>query len=210
VSCTLQPDGRVSIRNVVAWRIARRSWWTSKAWGRVSGDVAWGGNWFFLVDAGNRNLELDNVGALLDFSRAIRRALIAQNVTGPHGEEVDHIELFGAPSDASLDSRNFVLCPGSEYDRSPCGTGTSAKLACLAADGKLAEGAPWRQEGIVGSVFEAPIACRRPRRKRKGGVVPPSPVAPGLRRRHAGDGPSDPFCEIGVRATILLEYSGQS
>ena len=48
-----------------------------------------------------------------------------------------------------------MLCPGKAYDRSPCGTGTSAKLACLAADGKLRPGAVWRQESIIGSVFEA-------------------------------------------------------
>lgn len=154
VSCTLHPDGSVSIQNIVSWRYRKSVVVDVEGTGPVTGDVAWGGNWFFLVDAGDMNLGLDNVESLLDFSRAIRRALVAHDVTGPNGEEVDHIELFGAPSDASLDSRNFVLCPGSEYDRSPCGTGTSAKLACLAADGKLAEGARWRQEGVVGSVFE--------------------------------------------------------
>ena len=141
---------------------------------------------------GARSLSLDNVEALLDFSRAIRRALVAQNVTGPHGEEVDHIELFGAPSAASLDSRNFVLCPGSAYDRSPCGTGTSAKLACLAADGKLAEGALWRQESIVGSVFEGSYGRAG---GDKGGVVP---TVTG-RAFVCAEGtllmdPADPFC----------------
>jgi 4-hydroxyproline epimerase len=53
-----------------------------------------------------------------------------------------------------------VLCPGNTYDRSPCGTGTSAKLACLFADGKLSEGQIWRQESIVGSVFEGSVLVR--------------------------------------------------
>ena len=154
VTCTLHPDGKVSIRNIASWRYRKSVAVNVKGHGLVSGDVAWGGNWFFLVEAGEQGLSLDNLDKLLAYSRAIRQALAQENITGPNGEEVDHIELFGAPSDPSLDSRNFVLCPGSAYDRSPCGTGTSAKLACLAADGKLAEGVVWRQESIVGSIFE--------------------------------------------------------
>ena len=154
VTCTLHPDGRVSIRNIASWRYRKSVVVNVTGHGPVSGDVAWGGNWFFLVEAGEQGLSLDKLDKLLAYSRAIRQALAREHITGPNGEEVDHIELFGAPSDASLDSRNFVLCPGSAYDRSPCGTGTSAKLACLAADGKLAEGAVWHQESIVGSIFE--------------------------------------------------------
>jgi len=196
VSCTLHPDGRVSIQNIVSWRYRKAVVVDVEGVGPVTGDVAWGGNWFFLVDAGDRRLALDNVESLLDFSRAIRRALIAQHVTGPHGEEVDHIELFGVPSEASIDCRNFVLCPGSEYDRSPCGTGTSAKLACLAADGKLAEGALWRQEGIVGSVFEGAYSYAESRAgDDKVGVIP---TITG-RAWVCGEGtllmdPADPFC----------------
>ena len=73
---------------------------------------------------------------------------------GSSDVEIDHIELF-APSSTGADSQNFVLCPGKAYDRSPCGTGTSAKLACLIADGKVTRGQIWRQESIVGSIFEA-------------------------------------------------------
>ena len=170
VSCTLHPDGKVSIQNIVSWRYRKAVVVDVDGVGPVMGDVAWGGNWFFLVDARDRDIALEHVGSLLDFSRAIRRALIAQNVTGPQGEEVDHVELFGAASEASLDSRNFVLCPGGEYDRSPCGTGTSAKLACLAADGKLAEGEVWRQESIVGSVFEGSYRSARGARSIPGGA----------------------------------------
>ena len=85
---------------------------------------------------------------------AARRVLDTEKITGEDGGEIDHIELFGPPANPHNHSRNFVLCPGSAYDRSPCGTGTSTKLACLAADGKLAPGAIWRQESILGSVFE--------------------------------------------------------
>jgi 4-hydroxyproline epimerase len=166
VSCALHADGKVSIQNVVSWRYRQAVVVDVQGYGRVSGDIAWGGNWFFLVDARDRDLSRENVGTLLEFSQALRHALARDNVTGPHGEEIDHIELFGAPSEASLNSRNFVLCPGGAYDRSPCGTGTSAKLACLAADGKLAEGITWRQESIVGSVFEGSF------RRVEGGIVP--------------------------------------
>jgi 4-hydroxyproline epimerase len=121
----------------------------------VVGDIAWGGNWFFLVSEHGQELELANVEALTDFTWRIRQALGAQKVTGGDGAEIDHIELFGPPRDPAAHSRNFVLCPGQAYDRSPCGTGTSAKLACLIADGKLQPGQVWRQESIVGSSFDA-------------------------------------------------------
>jgi 4-hydroxyproline epimerase len=192
VSCTLRPDGKVSIQNIPSWRYRKAVIVNVEGYGPVSGDVAWGGNWFYLVDAGDRRMSLDNIDALLAFSRAIRHALVAENVTGPDGEQVDHIELFGVPSDPALDSRNFVLCPGSAYDRSPCGTGTSAKLACLAADGKLAEGATWRQESIVGSVFEGSY---RREGGGNGGIVPTITGQAFV----CGEGmllmdPADPFC----------------
>jgi 4-hydroxyproline epimerase len=117
----------------------------------VTGDIAWGGNWFFLSADHGAEITADNIPQLSKLAWAIRRALTSQSMTGKDGQEIDHIELFG-PS-AQADSRSFVLCPGGAYDRSPCGTGTSAKLACLAADGRLAEGELWRQESIIGSVF---------------------------------------------------------
>jgi 4-hydroxyproline epimerase len=120
---------------------------------RVTGDVAWGGNWFFLVrDPDWMKVALSNLERLTDFTVKIREALERQGITGENGAEIDHIELFGRSQIAH--SKNFVLCPGKAYDRSPCGTGTSAKLACLAADGKLKEGEVWRQESLIGSVFE--------------------------------------------------------
>lgn len=123
--------------------------------GVVTGDVAWGGNWFFLVTEPINDLRLENVAALTDITSRIRRALANAGITGENAAEIDHVELYGSPADAANHSRNFVLCPGLAYDRSPCGTGTSAKIACLAADGKLQPGEIWRQESIVGSVFEA-------------------------------------------------------
>jgi 4-hydroxyproline epimerase len=127
-------------------------------YGKVCGDVAWGGNWFFLVREHRYETALDlssgHVEALTAFTWETRLALKAAGVTGANGAEVDHIEVFTAAHEAANHSRNFVLCPGKAYDRSPCGTGTSAKMACLAEDGLLKPGQPWRQEGILGTVFE--------------------------------------------------------
>lgn len=134
----------------------------------VTGDVAWGGNWFFLTDAPNEwTLCLENIGPLTDFAWSIREALKVRGITGEDGGEIDHIELFGPPSSEAADSKNFVLCPGREYDRSPCGTGTSAKLACLQSHGRLAEGETWRQAGILDTVFSGSIRVAE-----EGGVYP--------------------------------------
>lgn len=154
VTATLHPDGRVSVRNVPSYRHAAGVALVVPGYGRVNGDVAWGGNWFFLVADHHESLELGNVERLTDVTWRIRQALEANGITGAAGGVIDHVELFGPPADAANHSRNFVLCPGKAYDRSPCGTGTSAKLACLAADGKLKPGEVWRQESILGSLFE--------------------------------------------------------
>jgi 4-hydroxyproline epimerase len=144
VTALLHDDGRVSIRNVVSCRKAK-----SVQAGIFTGDVAYGGNWFFLVSDHGLVLTRENIPQLTQASLAMRAAIHAAGFP-----EVDHVELFAPAHDPANHSRNFVLCPGAEYDRSPCGTGTSAKLACLAADGKLAPGEIWRQESIIGSVFE--------------------------------------------------------
>ncbi len=148
VTATLHVDGSVSVANVPSYRKVKSAAVEVPGAGRVTGDVAWGGNWFFLVSDHGHELKLANVEALTDLTWRIRQAVNAQGFP-----EVDHVELFGPPQTAGADSRNFVLCPGKAYDRSPCGTGTSAKLACLAADGKLAEGETWVQESILGSRF---------------------------------------------------------
>jgi 4-hydroxyproline epimerase len=160
VEATLHRDevgmypNRVSVRNIPAYRhlahipieIDNRI---------IHGDVAWGGNWFFLCHDHGLDVSMGNLGALTDFSWRLRGQLTARGITGSNGAEVDHVELFASTPEA--DSRSFVLCPGMAYDRSPCGTGTSAKLACLYADGKLAEGQVWRQQSVVGSIFEGQI-----------------------------------------------------
>jgi 4-hydroxyproline epimerase len=158
VTTTLHPDGTVTVANVPSWRHLSRVRADVAGHGVVHGDVAWGGNWFFLCGDHGMSLEAGNVGALTEFASRVRAALERQGVTGADGAEIDHIELVGPPADARNDARNFVLCPGGAYDRSPCGTGTSAKLACLAADGKLAPGVPWRQESVIGSVFTGSFA----------------------------------------------------
>ncbi len=154
VTATLHPDGRVSVRNVPSYRHAKGVAVNVDGYGRVTGDVAWGGNWFYLIADHGERLEVGNVERLTDVTWRVRKALEANGVAGENGGVIDHIELFGDPTDGANHSRNFVLCPGKAYDRSPCGTGTSAKLACLAADGKLKPGETWRQESILGSVFE--------------------------------------------------------
>jgi len=152
VSATLHPDGGVSLENVPSFRKHPKIPVPVMGLGIIHGDVAWGGNWFFLVDSADipdcPSLTLKNSESLTDLAWRLRQAVNSQGFP-----EVDHIEIFGPPSAAPSRSRNFVLCPGKAYDRSPCGTGTSAKLACLAAEGKLAPGEPWVQEGILGSSF---------------------------------------------------------
>ena len=156
VDTELHADGRVTVFNVPSHRHAAGVTLDVPGIGPVTGDVAWGGNWFFLVDALQFDplptLSLAHVEALTELAWRIRGALVAHGVTGAGGAEIDHVELF-APT-PTADSRNFVLCPGKAYDRSPCGTGTSAKLACLAADGHLAAGDAWAQESVIGSRFE--------------------------------------------------------
>lgn len=148
VKAALQPDGSVSVSNVPSYRAKQAFPVDVPGAGRVTGDVAWGGNWFYLVEDHGLPLARANLDALTDLAWRIRQAVNAQGCP-----EVDHVELFGPATLPGAHSRNFVLCPGKAYDRSPCGTGTSAKLACLASDGKLAEQAVWVQESIIGSLF---------------------------------------------------------
>jgi 4-hydroxyproline epimerase len=157
VKVSLAENGEVTITNVDAYRHLVHVPVNVSGHGVLRGDVAWGGNWFFITGEHPFDLCLENVEELTDFTWKIRQALTAQGITGANGAEIDHIELSSAAKDPRNDSRNFVLCPGKAYDRSPCGTGTSAKMACLAADGKLAPGEAWRQEGILGTVFTGSI-----------------------------------------------------
>jgi 4-hydroxyproline epimerase len=160
VSAILHESGEVTVNNIASYRKAARVPLQVPGFGRVHGDVAWGGNWFFLIDDHGQSVELKNVDTLTAFAWAVRQALSANNITGADGQEIDHIELFIASAVPGVNSKNFVLCPGKAYDRSPCGTGTSAKLACLFADGKFKEGQIWKQESVVGSIFEGSVALR--------------------------------------------------
>ncbi|HEX6966209.1 MAG TPA: proline racemase family protein [Gemmatimonadaceae bacterium] len=153
VSADLTAEGLVTVRNVPAYRYLADVEVEVPGIGRVRGDVSYGGNWFFLTELPGAELELANVRELTRVTTDIREALAAQGITGADGAPVDHVELFGAPHRSDADSRNFVLCPGAAYDRSPCGTGTSAKMATLHARGELGAGEQWRQESITGSLF---------------------------------------------------------
>jgi 4-hydroxyproline epimerase len=157
VSARLHETGEVTVANVPSYRKAAKLSVNVPGYGEVVGDIAWGGNWFFLIENHNLRLTFDNLEALTEFTWKVRLALREQGIIGDNGAEIDHIEVFGPSQKPGVNSKNFVMCPGKSYDRSPCGTGTSAKLACLYAEGKLKEGDVWRQESIVGSVFEGTI-----------------------------------------------------
>jgi 4-hydroxyproline epimerase len=155
VTAILSEDLTVTVKNLPAYRYADEITVDVPVYGPVTGDIAWGGNWFFLISDQGPAIRPTNVEALTEFTSSVREALRTHGITGQEGGEIDHIECFADPQPGiEADSQNFVLCPGKAYDRSPCGTGTSAKLACLAASGKLAEGEIWRQASIIGSIFE--------------------------------------------------------
>ena len=160
VEAWLHEAGEVTVTNVPSYRSATDVSVVVEDFGVVVGEVAWGGNWFFLANHCPFELSPVNLDLLTNYAWRIRQALTGAGITGDDGGEIDHIELYGPPTVPGADSKNFVLCPGKSYDRSPCGTGTSAKLACLYAAGKLREGQIWRQESLIGSTFEGSITVR--------------------------------------------------
>lgn len=194
VTAVLHEHGDVTVNNVASYRRVPNVEVDVPGYGTVLGDVAWGGNWFFLVRNHELDLTLRNIEDLTAFTWAIRQALPKHGITGDQGKEIDHIELFGPSHLPGVDSKNFVLCPGKAYDRSPCGTGTSAKLACLYADGKLQPGQAWKQESIVGSVFEGSVRVQD-------GKIYPSITGRAFVNAEAELvlNPQDPFC-MGIRA----------
>lgn len=157
VTATLHSNGTVTVKNVPSYRFNSDVLIDVPGIGNVHGDIAWGGNWFFLVEDHGQELTRGNIDCLTEYAWKIRQALDANGIAGKNGAEIDHIELFAPSPSADADGINFVLCPGKAYDRSPCGTGTSAKMACLCADGKLKPGQVWRQRGILGTIFEGAI-----------------------------------------------------
>jgi 4-hydroxyproline epimerase len=194
VSAVLHENGEITVNNIASYRSAANVKVTVPGYGDVCGDVAWGGNWFFLVRNHNMQVTLKNVEDLTAFTWAIRIALRENGITGDQGREIDHVELFVPSEIPGVDSRNFVLCPGKAYDRSPCGTGTSAKLACLYADGKIQEGQTWKQESIVGSVLEGAVRVNE-------GKIYPSIRGTAFVNAEAALvlNPRDPLC-MGIRA----------
>ena len=158
VGVELHDRHRATVANVPSYRHAQDVRVEVPGYGEVTGDVAWGGNWFFLVESPGLELVPANIDALTTFCERTRAALAANFIAGADGAEIDHVEVYVPLSSTPHGARNFVLCPGNAYDRSPCGTGTSAKLACLRAHGALAPGETWRQESIIGTVFEASYA----------------------------------------------------
>ncbi len=160
VEAQLHSSNEVTVSNVPSYRSAADITVQVEGFGSVTGDVAWGGNWFFLTYDCPIQLSLSNIEQLIEYTWRIRQALARNGITGDLGAEIDHIEVYGHATVPSADSKNFVLCPGKSYDRSPCGTGTSAKLACLHASGKLHPGQVWRQESVIGSIFEGSISVR--------------------------------------------------
>lgn len=155
VKTVLHADGSCSVENVLSYRYMKQVEVQVPGYGVLKGDVAWGGNWFFLVNEHSQKIASENVGELTQFCLKTKKALSDSGITGEGGAEIDHIELFAKSEDDNVNSKSFVLCPGAAYDRSPCGTGTSAKLACLAADGSLQEGELWVQQSVIGSLFQA-------------------------------------------------------
>lgn len=153
----LLDDNRVAIENVPSYRWKQKQaveiFPGTSAAQTIHGDIAWGGNWFFICDDHGLEVNIANLSQLNSVSLEVRQQLDRLAITGEGGQLIDHVELIGPGTPGRAEAKNFVLCPGAAYDRSPCGTGTSAKLACLAADGKLAPGQVHRQESIVGSVF---------------------------------------------------------
>jgi 4-hydroxyproline epimerase len=194
VKAEMHDANHATIENVPSYRLARAVPLQVESCGKITGDVAWGGNWFFLTGDHGQEISMSNVERLADCARRIRAALARDGITGAGGQEIDHVELFGPPARPAAHSRNFVLCPGGAYDRSPCGTGTSARLACLAADGKLGEGEILCQESIAGSVFEAWY-------RRDGSRIVPSIRGAAYVNAEAVLilDPRDPFC-MGIRA----------
>ncbi|MEX6665790.1 4-hydroxyproline epimerase [Pseudomonas sp. W2-17] len=170
VQATLHDDRSVSVDNVPSYRYRKDFVVEVPELGSVTGDIAWGGNWFFLIADHGLSVAADNLDALTDYTWKVRQALESQGIRGEDGGVIDHIELFA--DDDHADSRNFVLCPGKAYDRSPCGTGTSAKLACLAADGKLQPGTLWHQASVIGSQFEGHFVWEHGERQMGDRIVP--------------------------------------
>lgn len=167
VIADLHDGNTVTVTNVESRRVGAGVTVEVDGYGTVTGDLAYGGNWFFIVENSPLPVERAAIRPLTDLAAAIRAATAAQGVTGERGEPVDHVVLLAPSPRAGIAARAFTLCPDDTYDRSPCGTGSSARLACLAADGRLAPGEEIVQESVTGSTFRLSFAPGP-----NGGVLP--------------------------------------
>jgi 4-hydroxyproline epimerase len=189
VSAELDERGYVTLENVPSYLYKEKVSVEAEGIGRVTGDIGYGGNWFFMMDSPGLALKLANLDALMTASKKIRAALEDAGIRGPAGEKIDHVEFYGDPVDAKAHSRNFVLCPGNAYDRAPCGTGTSAKMAALHKKGRLDIGQKWIQESITGSLYEGHLL------QRDGQLVPViKSTAHVVSQGTLFFDPADPFC----------------
>ena len=161
VGVTWHGGGEASFECVPPRRIAQNLALACDDGSRVTGDVATSGLWCYLCRDHGLPVEPTAIPALTARAWSIRRALEARGLSGDGGEVIDHVVLLGPPRDPGNDGRAFVLCPDGAFDRSPCGTGTSALVGCLFEDGILTAGRTWRQESVLGGVYEASIRRER-------------------------------------------------
>ncbi|WP_039017381.1 proline racemase family protein [Halocynthiibacter namhaensis] len=167
VTVDVHDANTVSVTNIESHQIHANVTVDVPDHGTVSGDVAYGGNWFYIIDPSPLAVTTANIPALADLAIATRDACNARSIGGPNGEAIDHVILRGPDPETGAHSRNFVLCPDDEYDRSPCGTGSSAYLACLAASNRLNPGHEIILESVIGSAYQASYQPGQ-----NGGVIP--------------------------------------
>ncbi len=189
VSAELGEDGMVTLENVYSYLYKENVKIEVPGLGEVNGDIGYGGNWFFMTDSVPLEPKMENLEALMSTAKLIRKTLEERGIAGPEGEKIDHVEYYGKPVNPRAHSRNFVLCPGNAYDRAPCGTGTSAKLAALHHKGKLKVGELWIQESITGSIYECYLM------EKEGQLIPVirSPAFV-VSQTTLFFNPTDPFC----------------
>jgi 4-hydroxyproline epimerase len=172
VEVTLSDKNTITVRNIDSYRFKKAITLEVEGIGKVTGDIAYGGNWFFMVDDSPTPVLPSNIRGLTEAGIAIREAIYAQGIKGGNDGIIDHIVLYGPALTEKGHTRNFVLCPDDAYDRSPCGTGCSARLSCLAADNRLAPGEEIYQESTIGSGYTLSYELSTSPTAPKGSIVP--------------------------------------
>ncbi|RWP63420.1 MAG: 4-hydroxyproline epimerase [Mesorhizobium sp.] len=131
--------------------------------GEISVDVAYGGNFYAIVEPQKtyRDMADHSAGDLIAWSPVVRQRLNEKyafvHPENPGIDRLSHILWTGAPTDSQADARNAVFYGDKAIDRSPCGTGTSARMAQLHAKGKLGTGDEFVHESIIGSLFKGRV-----------------------------------------------------